>query len=548
MARRVPVLMLVGVSAFTACRWEGTPGDDTGTVGVDTADADTDTDADTDSDTDADTDSDTDADTDTDPAWIVETERDTRTYGELGIEIISYAMTADSPSGYRDPDGADPVFHVIRPATFTEAGPRPLLVWLHGSAQGVDDDDARDDRCSAAGIAAVVSDALTEKHFIAGEVANREWIWVVPENPWCDLWTGLGDADPVDPDHHGAEHVTTVIDALVAGVGGVSADPEKIYGWGTSIGGAGIVTSAGGDTPSRFAAVVVDSGPINPVSWYALPSQAPYLDHIFGGAPTDEGGEPSAFYENYARADAPLLVTEGGYRVPTFVAYNQYDTLVPSRQNEAFGEALAATFPAAGIPYFIHDFAHHAPSNSFHVQTGYERPPFSYTNRAAFAFLEGAEVYWFEAEDTCRGDCTRAEESGGGTLEESSAYSQGAAIVRDAAAGAGTMYTGELPGEIPRGRAVTVLPVIAGEDLGDAAPGDAVVTFSLREDGAEFDAFAVTRGDLAAGSAETHAAYYAQVGNTTWSAGTLPEGTLSITAAFAGAGKVWLDGFWVIVE
>ncbi|MDP2312314.1 MAG: hypothetical protein Q8P41_05370 [Pseudomonadota bacterium] len=549
------LLPLAVLPALGSCRFPSTdkPADDTA---ADT-DADTDVDADTDTDTDADTDADTDTDT-TGIAWIKELDRDTRTYGEIGVEIVTYSITEANPTGYRDGDGGDPRFHVIRPIAFTEPdAAHPVLMWLHGSAQGIEGDVQLGSRCGVEGIAAIVSDAVNEHHFIAAEAANREWIWVVPENTWCDLWTGLGAADPVDTAHHGTEHVHTILDALETGFDGLQADPARIYGWGTSIGGSGIVVVSGRDTPSRFAAVVVDSGPINPASWYNLPSEQPYLDHILGGAPYDDGGAPTAFYPNYARADGTLLVSEGGYRVPMFALYNEFDTLVPIRQNDELAALVETHYGADGVPYFHHDISHHAPSNSFHVQTGYERPPFSYTNRAAFSFLEGGGVSYYEAEDTCRaGVCTTIEESGAAVLESMSAYSQGAAVIREAAAGAGTLYEGDVPATVPRDRPATILPVLAGEQLSDAAPADAVVTLELLADGRVVSTHVVQRGDLAAGTAETHAAYYAQVGNTTWlidldgdgDADPLPDGALTVRATFAGLGKVWLDGFWVLAE
>ncbi len=559
MSGRPSLLLVVLGLLVPACRFAvDAVEDDTADTG---GPADTDTDSDIDTDTDTDTDVDTDTDTDpvgTEIPWIVEVERDTRTYGEIGIEVVTYAITDENPTGYRDGDGGDARFHVIRPIDFTDAGAEhPVLMWLHGSAQGVHGDAVLDARCGVEGVAQIVGDAVTEHHFVAAEVANREWIWVVPENTWCDLWTGLGAADPVDTAHHGAEHVHTVLDALETGFDGLLADPARIYGWGTSIGGSGIVVVAGRDTPSRFAAIVADSGPVSPASWYNLPSEQPYLDHILGGAAYDDGGAPTSFYPNYLRTDATLLVSEGGFRVPLFQVYNTYDTLVPIRQNEALAALVDEHYGADGVRSFHHDLSHHAPSTSFHVQTGYERPPFSYTSRAAFSFLEGGGVDHFEAEDTCdTGVCTIVAESGSGVLEEMSAYSHGAAVVRDAAAGAGDLYTGTLPASVPRGTPATFLPVLTGEELTGAAPADVVATFELLLDGVIVSTHVVQRGDLAAGAAETHAAFYAQVGNTAWpidldgngTADALPDGELTLRVRYEGRGKVWLDGFWVLTE
>lgn len=519
-------------------RWEGV--DDTAP-----ADVDTDTDVDADSDTDADTDT----DTSTVAPWVVEVARDDSTYGEIGVSIVTYRITEDNPTGYRDPDGGDPRFHVIAPDTLAGSGPRPLLMWLHGSAQGIEGDVDYGQRCGADGIAPIVSDALTEHAFVAAAAAERDWIWVVPENSWCDLWTGLGAADPVDTAHHGAEHVQTVLGVMLDGLDGVQADPARLMGWGTSIGGSGIVTNsalAGG-----FQRVIVDSGPSDPIGWYSLPNEQVFLDHIFGGPPTDDTGAPTEFYANYARADATELIG-AGYRVPLFVAYNYYDTLVPFRQNEALATSLEI-YDTEAVPYFIHDYRHHAPANSFHVQTGYERPPFGYTTAAAFAFLDGGNVAFFEAEDTCPRTCTVEREAGTGELEATSAFSGGAAVVTTAEDGATDMYAGEVPDDVARGEATVVFPVIQASNLGSVADGTTVLTLELRRDGEALSTMRLSKGDFAEDTG-SHADFYAQVANTAWVIDTdgdgdsdpLPTGVLTFVVSSHGVGDFYLDGFWVI--
>ncbi len=508
-------------------------------------------------------DTDTDVDTDTDtgrplPEWLTRVGTDSTLYADLGLEVITYAMGPTSPGGYRDPDGGDPRFHIIKPATFTDPlAAHPVLMWLHGNAQGIEGDADYGAHCGAAGIEPVVTAAIEERAFVAAEVANREWIWIIPENPWCDLWSGLGADDPVDPAHHGTEHVQTILDLAEAGFSDILADPARIYGWGTSIGGAGILVSSYGDgLGSRFAAVVPDSGPVGVRAWYDVASEQPYLDHILGGPPTDESGEPSEFWDSYSRMDGSLLVEERGYRVPMFLVWNEFDGLVPPRQASALADRLDTFYAAEGVRYFHHDFAHHAPGALFHVQTSYERPPFSYTNRAAFAFLEGANVAYFEAESTCQPDaCTIVAESGSGELEAVSAFSHGSAVVADTPDGLGVMYIGRLPDIVPRGVGITILPVLAGEQMGDAAVNDGVVTLDLKHDGASLSTVTIRRGDLAADLADTHATFYAQIDRTTWRVDTdgdgvpdpLPtEGDVTIQAFYQGRGKVWLDGFWVL--
>ena len=235
--------------------------------------------------------------------------------------------------------------------------------------------------------------------------------------------------------------------------------------------------------------------------------------------------------------------------LPLFVTYNAYDGLVPERQNTTLESALEAIYDPADIPYFIHDFDHHAPGTMFHIQTGYERPPMSYTNRAAFSFLDGRTVAFIEAEDTCLGACTTIAESGTGSLEASSANSGGSAVVHEDGEAEGVFYAGELPVTLPRGVPLTILPVLTVTGLDASYDDESIVTLELKQDGKSLLSFTMTGADFAPESLDaSHAELFAQLDATTWDVESAPEGTVTLQAFSHGRGGVVLDGFWFFYE
>ncbi|HNH47711.1 MAG TPA: hypothetical protein PKY30_11765, partial [Myxococcota bacterium] len=280
--------------------------------------------------------------------WIERVGDEKQPYEELGLESRSYRMK----DGFEDPDGHRPVFHVIRPKEAAEA--RPVLLWLHGSAIGVEDDPELDKHCGRGGVETEVARVIEHRPGMAAELARLGWIWVVPEDSWCDLWSGRGPEDPVDPRHYGTVFLGRILDALAQGFDGNRLSPGKLYGWGTSIGGMGILHFSAYD--GRFAAVVADSGPVDPLQWYNNGSSPPFLDHILGGPPVDSEGVPTEWYPNYARLSGPLLV-EQGLELPIFVAYNEYDKLVPVSMNRK----LTAALEAREGRWYAWDLRHRAP-------------------------------------------------------------------------------------------------------------------------------------------------------------------------------------------
>src|SRR5688500_16424132 len=63
--------------------------------------------------------------------YVYEVERRALEVPGLDLTVVTYAVTADNPlGGYRDNEGNDPRFHVVRRTTFTDpAAAHPALVW-----------------------------------------------------------------------------------------------------------------------------------------------------------------------------------------------------------------------------------------------------------------------------------------------------------------------------------------------------------------------------------------------------------------------------------
>ncbi len=371
--------------------------------------------------------------------WLERVGNEKQSYATLGMETRSYRMV----DGFEDPDGLAPVFHVIRPQE--AAADRPVLLWLHGSAMGVEDDPELNKNCGRSGVAEEVERLLEHRPAVAAELAGRGWIWVVPEDSWCDLWSGRGAEDPVDSRHYGTVFLGRILDALEQGFDGNRLRLGALYGWGTSIGGMGILHFSALD--ERFAAVVSDSGPVDPIQWYHQAEASTFLDHILGGPPVDTEGLPTEWSPNYSRLSAPLLV-EQGWDLPIFVAYNTLDRLVPASMNQK----LVAALEARGGPWYSWDLQRHAPGPLYHVQTGRSRVPGAWVNRAGLDFLEGKSPIWIEAERACL-DCPLT------TTVGDPGWSGEAAVERQ---GDGLLFEATLPADLS-GKFLEIHPAAVSE-------------------------------------------------------------------------------------
>ena len=578
-------------------------------AGVGDTDADTDTDTDTDTngdtDTDTDTDADTDADTDTDTTdWltgVVEcppTEPpDNVGYQDLpvdGLVLKRYCLTEAHVSGYRDREGNNPAFNVIFPETFAHPdAEHPVLLYLHGGVVGVDENEAGNRFCFYnrqegkdengqpiwAGTASLIQNAVYNRGTILEIVKRNDWIFVVPESDWCDLWSGLGDYDPVDTNHRSLQHVETTLDVLSAGLDGLEIDDDQIYAWGTSIGAEGTWVVAGGYPidPHRLAAIVPDSGPFATVDWYT-PYGTPYADYsaeltdIVGGDPYEaDGVTPSVFYANYARFDVRLLLTDNGVRTPAFMAWNSEDRIVEPDHGPFAAAALDEIYAAEGARYFYRDFDHHAPNgkgSNFHTQTPNEGIPWAYNTAAAIDFLQGAEVQMYEAEDLCTpGVCEIVTESDPefcpdgpesedcwGAQNKPAAMTSGTCAIRRTSDGPGILFEGLVPAEVPRGVPLKMRFILRVTDVDLVLPTTELVRVTLSQGAATIGTVAVTQAVIADEGAEAApASIVDQVELTTLDGDLdadgveegLPTGDITVTLETTGTGNVYFDGIYV---
>jgi hypothetical protein len=478
---------------------------------------------------------------------------------DMSLEVATYSVGPRHPDYTPDNEGNPPVFHVIRPSDADpNVGPRPALVWLHGGVKGVDDDPDRNLFCSAEGVADIVEHAIYDHTLVLQHARDRDWLVIVPETTWCDLWAGLGDDDPVDTNHRSIVHVHHILDALEVGFDDMSIDPGQVYAWGTSIGGAGVFPLAWGTGgPSRIQAMISDSGPVITTDWFDSAVDNDVVTHVLGGDPyaDEEDTIPSEFWPNYARIDAGLLMSEHGFRVPVFAAFNHYDIFTDITHGEALLTSLNTHYGPDGTHFFYHDFNHRAPGFTYHTQTPFDVPPSGYTNAAAFRFLDGQNVQFFEAEDMCTlAGCRIADEdmTPGEVGERVSWHSQGRAVYAAGAQDAGTIFEADLPDKIPNDQPVELMFVVELTDRDDVASDAEILTITLWIDGGPEQTTTLTLADLPGKPMAPAEDMVQHMASTTvipalkgHEPGTLPPET-QLRVDFAGQGSVFLDGIWVL--
>jgi hypothetical protein len=224
-----------------------------------------------------------------------------------------------------------------------------------------------------------------------------------------------------------------------------------------------------------FDAIIADSAPCDLVKYYDEDPAA--TAHIMGGAPFNEDGSPSQVYERYLAHSCNTLVSEGGFRVPLYLAYNAQDVLVPDEHAKNLSEALAGAYALGGVRYGVHDFDHPAPGDTHHVQTRMVSKPMGYTTEAMLRFLEGAEVRWQEAEDPCE-DCAAGEIVF--STADRPLIDMSKAGGRHAVA-AGRVFSAAPPSDIPAGKEVTATAVLVLEGKDDLDAATAVATIRYTE-------------------------------------------------------------------
>jgi hypothetical protein len=315
---------------------------------------------------------------------------DAVTFADIGYVKETWALGGAADDAYATLIGTAPSFYLFRPADLERGEALPLLAWFHGGATDVDagTESAPTGNCATEAIDQNTAQIVDNPSPIAGYLAAMRWALVIPRNEWCDNWQGEGPGDPVDPLHHyGYYHASRVLEFLRARGGGF--DVAALYGWGTSAGGAGLVSVAAKD--GSFDGLVVDSSPCDQLINYN--SDPEVYVHIFGGTPED--AEPLYRMEH---ASCTWLVQNLGVRAPMYMTYNSQDQLCPVAHPTALRNALDSAYRAGGVRYGYHDFDHQAPSPKYHVQSRVGVLPMGYTTGLLLQFLQGKNLAWREAE------------------------------------------------------------------------------------------------------------------------------------------------------
>lgn len=407
---------------------------------------------------------------------FVAAEIDTATYANQGYERITYTLSPDAPEPYPSLlDGYEPTFYLIQPVDPPDPVPGALM-WFHGGSLGDDSAGVLPQNCSDTRVTRLEEDTLTTAYMPFLLAMQDQMAIVLPRNDWCDFWTGTGPDDPIDPiRHYGYYHTQRVLQWLLDGNAGFSLTPT-LYAWGTSVGGAAAVHVA--HKLGGFQGVVVDASPTSMFGYYHEDPAA--LEHIFGGAPYDDDGAPSEVWDRYAAASTETLVTDLGLRLPLYIAWNDEDKQVPNVHPHTAVEALEAVYDPEGARWGNHNFAHLAPTGSFHTQTRWPQIPWGYTGAALWEFLtEDKTLLWQEAEEGCPNDggdeCTLGGlVTGASDSDHASLFSQGTIRQVSAEAGSGLLWRDRVAPALPVGVPITAHVIVEVEELTDE-DDDAIV-------------------------------------------------------------------------
>lgn len=441
---------------------------------------------------------------------------DTETYAGLGYQLQTYAVTADHARPLETPAGSAPRFHVLSPPSASDA--RPLLVILHGGSMDTDAEQPGGvyGRCEDAhGISYGDNYTLTHPAAILG--AAEGWVVLIPENSFCDGWTGAGPTEPTGPEHGGYALIEAAVAYLQRGQGAVAIDDDHLVLMGHSAGARG-ATYFTARHPG-VSALVFDSGASDVVRYYYedayTSTDTAYLqdclDHNLGGPPyTDaEQATEGPHWERYRDLGLVQALEAARVPVPIFHVFNAQDGTSPPVQHEDIGPLLAAR----GIRHAQLDTNRRTPS---HPQISKSWPP-AY---AALRFGLGAQLRVVEAE------------SGAGPIgreTRDNVYFNTTARTAIPADGPGELVT--LPLETGATGTVRVVPVLYGES--DTA--EAAVTVSVT--GPDGTASATLRGDQLVPPNAAPAAVAPYISAVTLEA-RAPE-TLTVTVT--GAAEVTLD-------
>jgi acetyl esterase/lipase len=418
------------------------------------------------------------------PDFVLSAE-DRETYKAFETTLQTYTLNPKTADAYDSlfPDELQedgelrdyrPTFYLLRPKD-PEETPQAALFYLHGGTLADDSSFGTDGilprHCDAESILGLTETKLQQRLMPLAMAAEKGWMVILPRNDWCDFWLGQGPQDPHAEWHYGGIHFERVLDFLADGKTGIAL-PERRFLWGTSAGGgaaAHLAARLGG-----FDALIVDSAPSNLFEYYKHDPAT--LDFQFGGPPSDEDGEPTEFWPDYADASAHSLVSSGQLQIPVFQIWNSEDTLVPP----VHAESLIAALEQSSIAFGSKDLRHPSPGEKFHVQSTRASLPAAYTPAVLFSFLEGATLSWQEAEGLCDVEapspCTLGTDVYNDEQSPLSVAALSGAAGRQALAteGAGTLWAAEVPDDLLVDRDLEALFVLRFDGI-DTLPEETLV-------------------------------------------------------------------------
>jgi hypothetical protein len=471
-------------------------------------------------------------------------------FAAFGYELLEFNISETASEPYESLyEGKVPTFYVYKPLGTDKSDTVPLLVWLHGGTIG--DDTAVElgkgawpDACNPANVQTFVDKTFQAPSFIPAFVADRGWAMVIPRGDWCDVWSGLGPDDPVDPDRHfGYYHAKKAVDFVRAGNAGFLT--SELYGWGTSAGAGAVFSFSyryGG-----FSGVIFDSGLASTFN-YEAETGDPSLQHIFGGEAYTESGEPNGdVYERYAITSAATLVEDYGYTVPTFVAWNTLDAQVPPQQPNLLIDAMDANYGAA-VNHGSHDFDHLAPTGTYHVQSIYGLIPWGYFGYSFVDFLEGKDVIIVEAEDGCatEGVCTTGEVKSVAEDPSLTNYSK-STVIQVLPGSVGVAYSAPLPDGIQDGDTVTVAAVIKAAGHGGIKDTIPLYEMSYSEGGSPVS-LAVPAGDMVPEKVDDELIWLNQYSSTRFSFTVTDASAGELSIRTTGAAVLYVDAVIYAVD
>jgi len=416
-------------------------------------------------------------------------ERDSKTMAGERVEILTYAITAEHEPHIVDNEGNEPVFYVFHNVGDASGGdgsgaprgePERAVVWLHGGGDEVDTPDLpAPEHCTFEHTNNLAYSSIVNGRKIIPQIlAKQQGVLILPVDTWCDMWSGRGPDDPVDPNHQGTVLVQAAVDALVHGIDGIRVDRGRVGLWGSSLGGVGVfpVNQWLGEHGTPVRGLVTDSGPVNMTTMYGPASNisTDYLDHIFGGPPTNDDGTPTEWYPNWARADALALIQDNGLRTPILSTYNTYDEMTRARHGEVLEAALDGSYTPEGLDFFSSNLDHHAPGDQFHTQSALSTWPASYITFEALSFLDGSWVHFYPAQDLCPStECRLISPATDTKLGDRLVDSEGEDVVGLRAEDPpGMLATLTLPTDLPRSSGIQIIVTVDTAGLASAQPED----------------------------------------------------------------------------